>query len=244
MQIQTARELFLSLVTIGPVRSGEEHAAYAAILSDWEYTPDIGWIYEIPGNHHTLFTAHADMIPAGVDGPYKLVFEKDIVRGSGHNIGADDRAGMAMLLVMKRAAVPGRYAIFESEECRRLGSMAYSANPTNLKELTHCISFDRKEDLSIVTHQKQQQLCSNICACSIRDKLKANGIKLELDDKGVGTDSYSIWSFNNSIECTNISIGYANAHKANEYQDLAYLDRLASAVIAIDWSNLPSAYPD
>jgi hypothetical protein len=56
--------------------------------------------------------------------------------------------------------------------------------------------------------------------------------------KGSYTDSYSF--FNHIPECTNISVGYFNAHQDNEYLDYRFLEQLLSALLQINFNVLPT----
>ena len=42
-------------------------------------------------------------------------------------------------------------------------------------------------------------------------------------------------------ECTNLSIGYENAHSGDEYQDYGFLAALLPALLGVDWHRLPVA---
>ena len=57
-------------------------------------------------------------------------------------------------------------------------------------------------------------------------------------DAGVYTDTAE---FTDIIsECTNISVGYLNEHRKEETLNLPHYLALASAVVAIDWEELPT----
>jgi hypothetical protein len=59
---------------------------------------------------------------------------------------------------------------------------------------------------------------------------------LNLDPTGVFTDSANFIDL--IPECTNVSVGYFNEHTHEEVQNISYLERLAKACVAADWSKL------
>jgi hypothetical protein len=80
------------------------------------------------------------------------------------------------------------------------------------------------------------ECCSNDFAQSLCGELNKSGLKLNLDPTGVFTDSAN---FIDVIpECTNVSVGYFNEHTHDELQNITYLERLAKACVAADWSKL------
>ena len=104
--------------------------------------------------------------------------------------------------------------------------------------LKHAVSFDRKGYSSIVTHQSGGRTASDEFADALGDALAAHGIYLSADDGGVYTDSREFQSI--VSECTNLSVGYFNAHRHTEIQDIWFLYDLTVALLQIDWSLLPA----
>jgi hypothetical protein len=86
----------------------------------------------------------------------------------------------------------------------------------------------------VITHQSGVRTCSDEFAKSFADALDLP--QLIGDDGGSYTDSNEF--IYHVSECTNISVGYYNQHTKNETQDLVYLDKLVTQLLAADWSKL------
>ena len=155
-------------------------------------------------------------------------------------LGADNGAGMWLLLEMIEANVNGTYIFHTGEECGGIGS-SYMANHQIefLSQFTHAIAFDRRGTNSIITHQFYR-CCSDKFAQEFGDilyELSNAQIDLQLDATGVFTDTANYVGI--IPECTNISIGYYNEHTKNEYLDLRYLQILRDAMIKFPRKQLP-----
>jgi hypothetical protein len=155
-------------------------------------------------------------------------------------LGADDKAGTAVMLYMMANNVPGIYYFFIGEERGGIGSNALSSIYDRCDYLTDvkaCVSFDRRRTTSVITHQLGRQCCSNEFGQALCDEYNKNGLNLSLDPTGVYTDSASLME--DIPECTNISVGYYNEHRGTEMQNISYLKRLAEASVKVDWNKLP-----
>jgi hypothetical protein len=105
-----------------------------------------------------------------------------------------------------------------------------------MKGIKKMVSFDRRNYYSVITAQMGVPCCSNEFAESLCEELNKSGLKLNLDPTGVFTDSAN---FTDLIpECTNVSVGYFNEHTHDELQNITYLERLAKACVAANWSKL------
>lgn len=203
----------------------------------------------------TMFTSHLDTIDRKV-GQYSTtntevddksvvhIFEGDFVKTDGNtNLGADDKAGTAIMLNMISEKIPGLYYFFMGEESGCVGSTNMSREYDNLvsdgilPRVTKCISFDRRGYDSIITHQSSGRCASETFATELSSRLNEYGFWFKNDDGGVYTDSAE---FTDIIpECTNISVGYFSEHTLAEKQDLDFLDLLAIVMTKIDWETLP-----
>lgn len=149
-------------------------------------------------------------------------------------LGADDGAGCEILAQLWEAGVPGVYVWSAEEETGCQGTRRLLNEMDITKGIERVISFDRIGTTDIITKQVFQQTCSDkfalALACSI-------GMGHVPSDHGVFTDSkeYSLLV----PECTNIAVGYANAHSRNETLDLSYLSTLVDHLIPVDWDLLP-----
>jgi hypothetical protein len=83
-----------------------------------------------------------------------------------------------------------------------------------------------------------ESTCSQTFAVVLCEELNGHGLRLAPDDGGIVTDTYT---FKDVVpECTNISVGFANAHSDREWLDVVYLQRLRQAALAVDWESLPT----
>jgi hypothetical protein len=206
----------------------------------------------------TMFAAHLDTVtqtifyriwsrrwklPFRYTKPVKHIFSKDkeSVKTDGTTtLGADDKAGVAIILHLIEQGKAGVYYLFKGEEIGRVGSQElnkYFYENNEISHVTKCISLDRKGYNSLVTHMRTERTCSDLFAATLCKKLNKFGFWFFPDPHGVSTDSKSL---SKTIpECTNISCGYFNAHKNTETQDLTYLVELANAIANIDFESLP-----
>lgn len=186
-----------------------------------------------------MFTAHLDTF--SIDAPETITHKisGNIIKTNGKTIlGADDKAGVALLISMIEAQVPGLYYFFTAEEIGRFGSrFASDSNEFNSigSKIQSVISFDRKGYNSIITHQSNIRTCDDKFAMKLSSEFKNYGINLKLDSTGSYTDSFSFLDKRNIKNCTNISVGYFNPHTHKENQDIAFLQKLSDACISMNW---------
>ncbi len=235
--LESPRALFLHL-TKSTVPYGMEEQYYGKFLEQLGFQQDpYGNYVSQVGKSDTVFMAHmdtADMYPRTIN----HIIKDNKVKTDGHSIlGADDRAGMTVILTLYLNKVPGLYYFFVGEEAGCIGSK-HVANSEALIGLSRAICFDRKGRKSIITHQMGSRTASNIFAATLCEELNRHGFYYESDDGGLYTDSNEF--ITQIPECTNISVGYANAHGNDEIQCLRHLDNLASTAVLIDWENLPT----
>ncbi|HYT40760.1 MAG TPA: hypothetical protein VEP90_00310, partial [Methylomirabilota bacterium] len=145
--------LFLTQWTV-PHRHEGEH--YGKMLSYLGFEEDTygNWfreIYSPNGNSTTAFCAHMDTAGSEVT-PIVRNVTKGIVTTNGSSIlGADDRAGMTVLLYMLNQGKPGLYCLFVGEEAGCIGSRKASQELTRFHKITKVISFDRRGKTSVIT---------------------------------------------------------------------------------------------
>ena len=192
------------------------------------------WSIKI-GESKTMFSCHLDTACKEQVG-VKHEFNGDFIESDGKSIlGADDKAGMTIMLYMIKNKVPGLYFFFFGEECGCVGSGIASKDPM-FKEYDKCVAFDRRGTDSIITFQSSKRSCSDNFAKSLQAQFKKQGMGYRLDEGGIYTDSAE---FTGVIpECTNISVGYYSEHTHIERQNIKHLQKLAKAVIGIEWDKL------
>jgi hypothetical protein len=210
----------------------------------------IGYEIDKVGNYYikigdkpsTMFTCHLDTA-SSIQVKVNHVEEGNFIKTDGNSIlGADDKAGMIVLLYMIENKVPGLYYFFIGEErgCIGSGRLASIWNTTDFsKYITKVVSFDRRGTNSIITEQLYGISCSDDFALELSSRLNSTGLGFNFspDPTGIYTDSAKF--MNLVSECTNISVGYYNEHTNNEKQDIEFLNRLCKGACLIDWETLP-----
>lgn len=196
-------------------------------------------------HHKTMFTSHTDTVHRE-GGTNEVRIErgaaKTIWRASeGACLGADDGAGIALMLHMIDRGVPGYYVFFRGEESGGIGSTWLADNmPKLCATFERCVSFDRAGYSDVITHQAGGRCCSDEFATALAYALTTEDMSLAYvpDSTGVFTDSANLTEL--IPECTNLSVGYAQQHGDGEYQDVTFLTLLASQLVLIDWDSLPT----
>jgi hypothetical protein len=204
-------------------------------------TDAFGNLYLEVGKTTTMFTSHLDTATKA-DCEIKHVFENNLIKTDGTSIlGADDKAGVTIMLHMIENKVPGLYYFFLGEEVGCVGSKKlaeYLKKDNIFPHIKKCIAFDRRGTTSVINFQFGTRCCSDAFAKDLASKFNGAvaGLKFEADPTGLYTDSAQFIPI--ISECTNISVGYQNEHTFNEVQDIEFLQKLADAVIKIDWEAL------
>jgi hypothetical protein len=237
-------ELFLYL-TAYTVPHGGEAIYYGEMLTDlgFKRDPHGNWWMEIATSSGdrptTCFMCHLDTADHCVEPIVRVIDIKSICGTDGKSIlGADDRAGLAIMLHMCSRDVPGLYYLFAGEESGCVGSRRAEAAKAIPDHIERAISFDRKGKTSVITHQMGTETCSDEFAWSLSNALNAYGLNYSPDPGGTYTDSNEFRAV--IPECTNLSVGYERQHSTQETQDLTFLGYLAQVCCEIDWEGLPT----
>lgn len=194
------------------------------------------------GTSRTLFVAHMDTVHRA-DGRNTFVQDKDkrMLKADGAPLGADDGAGVAMLVHMLKHGVPGLYVFTVGEEVGGVGAKHFARTQQALliNEIDRAVAFDRRGGTSVITHQGCGKCASTEFADALSTQLSsANDALLYMpDDTGVYTDTAEFVDM--VAECTNISVGYQNEHGDRELLDMAHFEALADGVLKFDWDALP-----
>lgn len=197
------------------------------------------YFYKI-GESRTIFASHLDTVSSKHE-DVKHVLDGETIRTDGTTtLGADDKAGVSIMIWMMKHNIPGTYYFFIGEEVGCIGSGLAAQYDDFKGKYDRIISFDRKGTNSIITHQSWSRCCSDefadaFCAELNKSDYKLNYIK---DDGGVYTDSAEFVDL--IPECTNVSVGYYLEHTKNENQDIRHLVNLANACLLVNWENLPT----
>ena len=251
------RSTFLSLTT-----KTYPHGHEREVLN---FLPDlkrdqVGNYYTIIGDNpkpETMFTSHLDTadrkqvttnlysVRAKLNTVRNLVPDESgdeyIITDGSSVLGADDKAGVAIMLYMMENNVPGLYYFFIGEERGGIGSNALSKifdRVDYLSNVKRCVSFDRRLYNSVITEQLGTVCCSNEFATALCKEYNSLGMNLSIDPTGIYTDSASF--IDDIAECTNISVGYLNEHTGSENQNMTFLEKIAKASISVNWDSLPT----
>ena len=211
------------------------------LLGEGLQADEFGNLFIKIGESDVMFTAHLDTATSALT-KVVHVFDGNIIKTDGKSIlGADDKAGVAIMLNMIEKNIPGLYYFFLGEEVGCIGSrkVATIQKENKIEGNNKVISFDRRGNNSIITYQSGARCCSDTFGSALAKALNDvdSTFKYENDDTGILTDSVQFVSI--YAECTNISVGYQNEHTFSEKQDIEHLTRLAEACLKVDWIALP-----
>jgi hypothetical protein len=173
---------------------------------------------------------------------YDPLLDQVFVQAGSECLGADDGAGVWIMMMMIEYGIPGYYIFYRGEEVGGQGSRWIASNMKNmLARYDRVIAFDRKGQTDIITHQGGQRTASDEFAKGLAASLSEFDptLKLKGSANGSFTDSKNYMDI--IPECTNISVGYMHQHGNNEYQHVGYLWKLMQAAINIDWEKLPTS---
>lgn len=193
------------------------------------------------GESDVMFTSHLDTATSALTA-VNHVFDGKIIKTDGKSIlGADDKAGVTIMLYMIENKIPGLYYFFLGEEVGCIGSrkVANVQKDQKIEGINKVISFDRRGNDSVITFQSSQRCCSDVFgeALSKQLNLADDTFSYKNDPTGILTDSVQFIKIYS--ECTNISVGYKSEHTFSEQQDIEHLTKLAEACLKVDWNSLP-----
>lgn len=190
-------------------------------------------------SHRTLFVAHTDTVHKR-QGFQRVMYDQGTQTFStnGECLGADDGAGILVLLHLIKNNVPGYYIFTRAEEKGGQGAKYLVDHHADLLyDFDRAIAFDRKGTSSVITYQGWGRCCSDLFADTLSDYLSSDFLMYAPDDTGVYTDTAEFVDI--IPECTNISVGYSNEHRPHETLDAAHLFDLLDQVVTLPWDALP-----
>lgn len=163
----------------------------------------------IGDNPRVLWSCHVDTV-ASRGGPQHVLLDGQGVARlrsgkPGMSLGADDGAGIWIMLGMIAARRPGLYLFHRGEEEGCLGSAWIRRNrPEFLRGIDAAIAFDRAGFDDVITHQACGRTCSDAFAGDLASSL--NGLDRAFhyrpDNTGVFTDTNEYAAL--VSECTNL----------------------------------------
>ena len=190
-----------------------------------------------------LWSCHVDTV-AAAGGPQAVGIDDfgiaQLCDGkAGMSLGADDGAGIWIMLGMIAARRPGLFIFHRGEEQGCLGSQWILRNtPELLENIDAAIAFDRAGLCDVITHQSYGRTCSDAFAASLASDLNRldDGFRYVPDDTGVFTDTNEYAGI--VPECTNLSVGYQRQHGPRETLDVVHCERLRTAMLEFDATRL------
>jgi hypothetical protein len=200
-------------------------------------------VLEVGEGSTTLFSCHTDTVhkEEGIQGVVADASLGVAYKTDGFPLGADNAAGVWILLNLIKAGVPGVYVFHHGEEKGGIGSGDKTHNePEFFKRFKRAIAFDRRGEQDVITHQRFERCCSQTFALALSAALNAagQGFQYRPDDTGSFTDTANMTEL--IPECTNVSVGYMLEHSKDETLDLVHVTRLLEAALLIDWEALPA----
>jgi hypothetical protein len=205
------------------------------------------------GATSTLFCCHTDTVHAEDGGYQNLEYDPNFghimlgklsgtAQPSGTCLGADDGAGIWLMLEMIKAKVPGTYLFHRGEECGGIGSSALARQRREWLEVFDvAIAFDRPRNDEVITHQRSRTRCaSDEYGSALVEALnQSEFLDYKTSDRGSFTDTFNYRGI--ISECLNLGVGYQSQHGAQEFQDYGHLVALRDQLIKIDWQSLKAS---
>lgn len=155
-------------------------------------------------------------------------------------LGADDGAGVWIMLEMIKAKVPGTYLFHRGEECGFIGASAMVQKEKEfLEKFAIAVAFDRPGTTEVITTQGGDRCCSAEFARELAKRLNDTGVGLSMvtSDHGGVTDTNR---YRHIIpECCNVAAGYRQQHHEGEWLDYGFLVKMRDAVLKVKWKTLP-----
>lgn len=189
----------------------------------------------------TLFSSHVDTVHSV--GGRQIPQYKDgwLYKTDYRCLGADDGAGVWLLLEMIDRKIPGYYLFHRGEERGGIGSKEMSISHKDfLKRFKRAIAFDRRSTHSVITKQGGKRTASDKFATSLAEKFNAvmplDFAFFSPDPGGSFTDTKNYVAIID--DCTNVSVGYEHEHSSDERLNVDYLIALRDACAVIDWSSI------
>ena len=156
-------------------------------------------------------------------------------------LGADNGAGIYLLMELIKAKVPGGYLFHVGEECGGIGARdVLTTNKPLLENYSRAIAFDRKGTEDVVVTQGGQACASIVFGTALCKEFEKAGLPgYEVSHKGTFTD---VRLYAHLIpECVNISCGYEREHTSSEMLDVQHLLDLTEACKKIKWDEIKVA---
>ena len=150
-------------------------------------------------------------------------------------LGADDGVGIYLSLKMMAAGVKGTYVFIRGEEKGLIGAEYISTHmKEKLSQFLMCIEVDRQGTDEIIIEQAMGKCASTEFAEALANSLDMGH---RVSYNGIYTDNSLFTGY--IPECVNIAAGYDRQHTDKERLDMTYLNKLAEAIVKVEWGKLP-----
>ena len=200
----------------------------------------------------SLFSCHVDTVHSQTesDGSFQTLFYDEnfghIFCGDKTSgcLGADDGAGIYIMLKMIEAKVPGTYLFHRGEEKGGISAFKMVEQHSGwLGQFNFCVAFDRPNNFEVIVTQGGTTCASVDFGSTLAGMLTKAGLAYEVSHKGLFTDCKV---YRHIIpECVNLGVGYWAQHSNSEYLDWTHLLALTKAAIGLEWSKLkPQKKPE
>lgn len=162
----------------------------------------------------------------------KMDLINDKITGSGKNrvLGGDDKCGIfaALKVAEMLPNMPMKVLFTVEEEIGCLGAKYFVKNHADwLKDVKYSITIDRKGSNNLLWSQKGIRSCSDEFAGKIIEQGIMTGIPVRIEDGG---SADVVYLRDYVPEAINISAGYYNAHRKDEYIIPSELDKIVGWV--------------
>lgn len=149
-------------------------------------------------------------------------------------LGADDGAGVYILMKLLEAGIEGHY-LFTTGEERGLIGMSYwvsqSHNIDTLVGVENCYEFDRQGTEELIVFQSGKLMADLHWAFKLSEELGAYGLDMYPSSKGVYTDNFLLEGIVPNV--VNIAVGYSQQHSKYESLDTRHVENLLRAWISM-----------
>jgi hypothetical protein len=194
-------------------------------------------IVRVGDSDRVMFACHTDTVHHQDKRQKVRRRGKHLVATSKHSncLGADDTAGVWLMVNMIRLGIEGLYIFHYGEEIGCVGAgYIRKHTPELIKDVKISIEFDRRGYTSVILRQCWSESCSVEFAKALCDQL---GMDHMPDPGGMFTDNAEYVGI--IPEVTNVSVGYFQQHSPQESQDTEYLQDLLLALTTVDFAALP-----
>ena len=195
------------------------------LLNDELQKDEFGNLFIKIGESDVMFTSHLDTATSALTS-VNHIFDGKIIKTDGKSIlGADDKAGVTIMLYMIENKIPGLYYFFLGEEVGCIGSkkVANKLKTEKIEGINKVISFDRRGTDSVITFQSSQRCCSEKFGEELSKQLNLADETFSYKNEPTGILTDSVQFIKIYSECTNISVGYRSEHTFSEQQDIEHL---------------------